>query len=586
MKNLYGGFYYENSSFKAVANLLQNMSSSKYMVGNVYGGIANVTIGKTNIAMEQFAGEYFDTKDIASAEKNYLYYTFNTLASMYSEEANNIYTALMKRFDIVNYDNMTKNKPSTDINTIFSELRNLTYSTQGMGEHFMQNTVLLAMLKSHRLYTDRFGVRRIGNFRNYTWDIEQKAMENILEAHPDLKTNYKHYLESIKYNVKEKLDIESGSKDYNRNFLWSIRDSSSKEGMELFKTLSNKYKNERNKLLNEAKKEFYKYDTIENLFELRDGKAELKEEKIKEFNDKGKNLIGDLETLISEFKSEVVAVNKKIHGVYDRLGAGGIENEWYGGLIMQFRKHIYPGIMKRFRRKGYHSEFRNSIEKGSYITLVEFLATEFTNFNKQVENKQTVTSNKILASTQVILEATLNTFTNAYINWGNLAEWEKDNMRRNLGDLFGALASMAIILLMYSKWDDDEIKESEFKSSVIYLADRLYSDSTMFTPFGLVSEAKTAWSSPFAAATGPSDLFTVMEFTTQMLFDPNYNPKYTRGMYAGRDKIDVLLRRQIPGIRNYDRIKYITKQNKYYKVGESNIGINIAKTIGEDIHDN
>lgn len=578
--------YYENSSFKAVANLLQNMSSSKYMVGNVYGGIANVTIGKTNIAMEQFAGEYFDTKDIALAEKNYLCYTFNTLASMYSEEANNIYTALMKRFDIVNYDNMTKNKPATDINTIFSELRNFTYSTQGMGEHFMQNTVLLAMLKSHRLYTDRFGVRRIGNFRNYTWDIEQKAMENILEAYPDLKTNYKHYLESIKYNVKEKLDIESGSKDYNRNFLWSIRDSSSKEGMELFKTLSNKYKNERNKLLNEAKKEFYKYDTIEDLFELRDGKAELKEEKIKEFNDKGKNLIGDLETLISEFKSEVVAVNKKIHGVYDRLGAGGIENKWYGGLIMQFRKHIYPGIMKRFRRKGYHSEFRNSIEKGSYITLVEFLATEFTNFNKQVENKQTVTSNKILASTQVILEATLNTFTNACINWGNLAEWEKDNMRRNLGDLFGALASMAIILVMYSKWDDDEIKESEFKSSVIYLADRLYSDSTMFTPFGLVSEAKTAWSSPFAAATGPSDLFSIMEFTTQMLFDPNYNPEYTRGMYAGRNKIDVLLRRQIPGIRNYDRIKYITKQNKYYKVGESNIGINIAKTVGENIHDN
>ena len=578
--------YYENSSLKAVANLLQNMSSSKYMVGNVYGGIANVTIGKTNIAMEQFAGEYFDTKDIMLAEKNYLSYTFNTLASMYSEEANNIYTALMKRFDIVNYDNMTKNKPATDINTIFSELRNFTYSTQGMGEHFMQNTVLLAMLKSHRLYTDRFGVRRIGNFRDYTWDIEQKAMENILEAYPDLKTNYKHYLESIKYNVKEKLDIESGSKDYNRNFLWSIRDSSSKEGMELFKTLSNKYKNERNKLLNEAKKEFYKYDTIEDLFELRDGKAELKEEKIKEFNDKGKNLIGDLETLISEFKSKVVAVNKKIHGVYDRLGAGGIENKWYGGLMMQFRKHIYPGFMKRYRRKGYHSEFRNSIEKGSDFALAEFLATEFTNFNKQVENKQTVTSNKILASTQVILEATLNTFTNACINWGNLAEWEKDNMRRNLGDLFGALASMAIILLMYSKWDDDEIKESEFKSSVIYLADRLYSDSTMFTPFGLVSEAKTAWSSPFAAATGPSDLFKVMELTTQMLFDPNYNPEYTRGIYAGRNKIDVLLRRQIPGIRNYDRIRFITKQNKYYKVGESNIGINIAKTVGENIHDN
>ena len=42
-----------------------------------------------------------------------------------------------------------------------------------------------------------------------------------------------------------------------------------------------------------------------------------------------------------------------------------------------------------------------------------------------------------------------------------------------------------------------------------------------------------------------------------------------------------LFRRNLPAIRPWDRIQLITKNNKYYKVGESQIGINIAKNFGE-----
>ena len=41
----------------------------------------------------------------------------------------------------------------------------------------------------------------------------------------------------------------------------------------------------------------------------------------------------------------------------------------------------------------------------------------------------------------------------------------------------------------------------------------------------------------------------------------------------------------MPGIRPLDRIRFITKNNKYYKVGESQIGVNIAKNFGESLHE-
>jgi hypothetical protein len=148
------------------------------------------------------------------------------------------------------------------------------------------------------------------------------------------------------------------------------------------------------------------------------------------------------------------------------------------------------------------------------------------------------------------------------------------------------LIAALVVMALYGLNDEDDIKDDTFKASLLYLADRLYSDATMYSPIGLVTEAKTAWSSPIASANGPADLFKAMTLITQSLFNPDYNPEYQTGQYAGRNKIEVLIRRNIPGVRPYDRIQFITRNNKYYKIGESQIGINIAKNIGESIRDN
>lgn len=578
--------YHENNTPRAIANFLQNLTSAKYMVFNLYGGVANITTGKVNIAAEEFANEYFGFSEFAAAEKQYLMNSVGMIASMYSNKAPTLTAAFIKQFNVVEFDQILQfGAGSANLDESLRRVRNWMYSFQSVGEHYMQNSVLLAMLKSNRLYTDKNGVQRIGDFKDYTWNIEREAMEQVLKDNEILLTNYRTYVEGLKDAIELKYEISTNKKDLNRSFLYSLRDNINPETQALYRKTAEAYHKKREELMKDAKEQFMINPTVESLYEFKNGEAVLKKSVIDNFNAKGKNPIGDLEHLIAGFKRKIEAVNKKIHGVYDKDGAAQIESRWWGSLVMQYHKHLYNGIFKRWRKKGFYSEFRGSRERGSYITFMNFLSTEFTNFKERAKNKEENGTNIALASIQVAMESVLNTLTNVVFNWNNLSNWEKSNIRRNLGDISGVLVAALVVMALYGLFDDDDIRDDTFKASLLYLADRLYSDSSMYSPIGLVTEYKTAWSSPIASANGPSDLLKAMLMIPQALFDPDFNPEYQSGQYAGMNKFEVLFRRNLPAIRPWDRIQLITKNNKYYKVGESQIGINIAKNFGEMLNE-
>ncbi len=578
--------YHENNTPRAIANFLQNLTSAKYMVFNLYGGVANITTGKVNIAAEEFANEYFGFSEFAAAEKQYLMNSVGMIASMYSDKAPTLTAAFIKQFNVVEFDQILQfGAGSANLDESLRRVRNWMYSFQSVGEHYMQNSVLLAMLKSNRLYTDKNGVQRIGDFKDYTWNIEREAMEQVLKDNEILLTNYRTYVEGLKDAIELKYEISTNKKDLNRSFLYSLRDNINPETQALYRKTAEAYHKKREELMKDAKEQFIINPTVESLYEFKNGEAVLKKSVIDNFNAKGKNPIGDLEHLIAGFKRKIEAVNKKIHGVYDKDGAAQIESRWWGSLVMQYHKHLYNGIFKRWRKKGFYSEFRGSRERGSYITIMDFLGTEFTNFKKRSKNKQENGTNIALASIQVAMESAINSLTNIAFNWNNLSNFEKSNIKRNLGDISGVLVAALVVMALYGLFDDDDIRDDTFKASLLYLADRLYSDSSMYSPIGLVTEYKTAWSSPIASANGPSDLLKAMLMIPQALFDPDFNPEYQSGQYAGMNKFEVLFRRNLPAIRPWDRIQLITKNNKYYKVGESQIGINIAKNFGEMLNE-
>lgn len=554
----------KDSKMAKYADLLQNMTSAKYMILNITGGVANVFTGLSNIYAEVFAKEYFDSGDWNKAQAQYFANSLSMISDMYSDTSSNLTVAITKLFNVVDFDAFTERRPNENATEYVRRVRDGLYALQSGGEHYMQNAALLACLKSHRVFKDFDGTVRAGSFANYTWKTEYNTMINLLTAEDDsLRIKYFSFIDSIQHNLEELRAYGSFAKDFNEEFLRDIGD----------KKLIKKYIAARDKALVEAKKEFKILPTVESQFELKDGRARIKE---------GSELTKEK---FAELQQKVISINKKIHGVYDKDGAARIEREWWGGLVMQYHKHIYPGIMKRWRVKGYYNELRSSIEKGSYISLANFLGTEFNNFKSKVNNKvESDNSNKALASIQVALKSTIDTIINLKMNWELMPPWERNNVRRTFGDLLGIGSAFLMAIAIHVMTDDDELKEDNGLSTLLYLADRLNSESSMYTPWGLISEASTLWSSPIAGTNAPEDLLKAFGIAINYLFDDDYNINYSTGLYNKENRLWVLLRRNIPAYRVYDRINHMSRNNQYYRINDNALNIKTAKNIADSIN--
>lgn len=552
----------KNSPYSKYADLMQNITSAKYMIFNVTGGVSNIATGMTNIFGEIFAREYFDGATYAKANRQYIANSLAMLADMYKPTTKNKTVAIIKLFDVVDFDSFTERRPNETATEYVRKVRDSLYSMQTGGEHYMQNTVLLAMLKSHRIFKDTDGKTRVGNLSNYIWNKEMETMMSLLRNKGDMLLRYKGFIASIKQDKNEIQKYDSFSKDFNEEFLREVGD----------KKLIKEYIKARTTAIKQAEEEFKQFATVEDQFILEDGIAVIKPDS---------EMTG---LMFGELKDRVQRVNKKIHGVYDKIGAAKIEAEWWGGLVMQYHKHIYPGIMKRFRIKGYYNEARGTIERGSYVTLANFLSTEFRDIGKRIKNRKENGENIALASIQEVMKAAIDTVLNIGLNYRMMPLWEQNNMRRCLGDLLGVTSALLAAVAIYGLTDDDELEESEFLATLIYFADRLNSESQMYTPWGLYSEASTLWSSPIAAQNGPKDLIKGLIILTNALYDEEFSMEYSTGLYKGQNKLAVLAYRNTPIYRVYQRLSTMTKNNSYYRINESSLDIKFAKSIADAIN--
>ena len=287
------------------------------------------------------------------------------------------------------------------------------------------------------------------------------------------------------------------------------------------------------------------------------------------------------EDMFINLRKKVIGVNKYIHGVYDKIGAARIEFNWWGGLVMQYHKHLYPGIMKRFRTRGYYDEQTKTINVGSYVAVGRLLSKEFVGLFDKTSGEE----RDVLSSIHAVAKALLDTALNIKTNWNLMPEWERRAARRALGDLYGIISSMLMAIGIYAMTDDDDEENSELVATAIYLADRLLSESQLYTPWGLVSETSTLMSSPIAATNSIEDLFKGLGFLGQWMFDEDFDPNYKTGLYAGQNKGIVLIKRNIPAYRVYERLSTMTKNNNYYRINEKALNLRLAKNIADVVNE-
>lgn len=562
------------------ASMLQSFTSAKFMMLNFTGAIGNITIGESAIAGEYIAKEYFTPTGWLKGKNMWRQAVPSFIRGMANEDSTTLADALVKFMNIVDFDEVN-NRPTVhlDADTILNKIRDFMYSPNSMGEHFMQNGAMFSMFFDNRMVKvpDAESNGRLG-YEAMTWEqyknkFHEYAMKNIIGGNEELLNKY----ETFKKNI---LADDNKKKEY----IWNRRDINTEfANIYLTKEQKKQFIAERKKLEKEAKVKFEELPTVMDQLDLKDGRLAFKNGSIlAELQAKSQDKeVGDGYMFLGYMKGKVISVNKKIHGVYDKLGAAQLEKQWWGSLAMQYHKHIYPGVMKHYRRKGYFNEERGTKEVGCAPALFDFLTTPIRQlrYEKEMSDGQV----EALESLQVLLKGYAEFAMNLQTNWQLMPKWQRASIERAAGDVVGALGGVCTALAVRCIWDDDDLKNSLWGNLMLYEADDLTTQSMMYNMLFLPQQFDQLWSSPIAGVTAGKDIMAACNNIASYIMDDDYDPNYTSGRYAGQNKILVKLGRQIPIYRSLNNLATLDKANSYYKTGDNLLTLINVKDWANDI---
>lgn len=577
---VYDQYKIPQNKLTRTASMLQSFTSAKFMMLNITGGIGNITVGESAIAGEYIAKEYFTPTGWLKGKNMWRHAIPSFIRGMANEDSTTLADALVKFMNIVDFDEVN-NRPTVhlDADTVLNKIRDFMYSPNSMGEHFMQNGAMFSMFFDNRMVKvpDAESNGRLG-YEAMTWEqyknkFHEYAMRNIIGGNEELLNKYETFKKDILADDNKK-----------KEYVWNRRDINTEfANLYLTKEQKKQFITERKKLEKEAKVKFEELPTVMDQVDLKDGRLAFKEGSIlAELQAKSKDKeVGDGYMFLGYMKGKVISVNKKIHGVYDKLGAAQLEKQWWGSLAMQYHKHIYPGVMKHYRRKGYFNEERGTKEIGCAPALFDFLTTPIRKlrYEKEMSDGQV----EVLESLQVLLKGYAEFAINLQTNWQLMPKWQRASIERAAGDVVGALGGICTALAVRCIWDDDDLKNSLWGNLMLYEADELTTQSMMYNMLFLPQQFDQLWSSPIAGVTAGKDIMAACNNIAAYVMDDDYDPNYTSGRYAGQNKIIVKLGRQIPIYRSINNLATLDKANSYYKTGDNLLTLINIKDWANDI---
>lgn len=577
---VYDQYKIPQNKLTRTASMLQSFTSAKFMMLNITGGIGNITVGESAIAGEYIAKEYFTPTGWLKGKNMWRQAIPSFIRGMANEDSTTLADALVKFMNVVDFDEVN-NRPTVnlDADTVLNKIRDFMYSPNSMGEHFMQNGAMFSMFFDNRMVKvpEAESNGRLG-YEAMTWEqyknkFHEYAMKNIIGSNDELLNKYEEFKKNILADDNKK-----------KEYVWNRRDINTEfANLYLTKEQKKQFIAERKKLEKEAKVKFEELPTIMDQVDLKDGRLAFKEGSIlAELQAKSKDKeVGDGYMFLGYMKGKVISVNKKIHGVYDKLGAAQLEKQWWGSLAMQYHKHIYPGVMKHYRRKGYFNEERGTKEVGCAPALFDFLTTPIRQlrYEKEMSDGQVET----LESLQVLLKGYAEFAMNLQTNWQLMPKWQRASIERAAGDVVGALGGICTALAVRCIWDDDDLKNSLWGNLMLYEADDLTTQSMMYNMLFLPQQFDQLWSSPIAGVTAGKDIMAACNNIAAYVMDDDYDPNYSSGRYAGQNKILVKLGRQIPIYRSLNNLATLDKANSYYKTGDNLLTLINVKDWANDI---
>jgi hypothetical protein len=182
------------------------------------------------------------------------------------------------------------------------------------------------------------------------------------------------------------------------------------------------------------------------------------------------------------FQDRLHALNKKMHGVYNSFDKGTIQRQSVGRLALMYRKHMYPGFMRRFQRVRFDEELGSEVE-GYYRTFWQVFVRDLITYKRDI-GKQ----------------------------WSTYTPHQKANIRRNLTEISIILSLMTVIILLSLMTDDDEeMKDNYAYNFILYEAIRMKTETSQYISF------KDAWRTVKSPSAALSTLSRLIKFTGQIM---------------------------------------------------------------------
>lgn len=499
-----------------VANVLQNYTSFGALGFNAIAGVNNYVYGKLQMWTEGYGNQFVSKTSLLKARKEYAKNMMNFIADMKTEKSRSLASALIKKFDIMVSHKEVALDDGSKVSSVFHKFmmfNNFAYMFNHIGEHAMQNEMLLGMMIEHRIIDGK-----IVKFEDY------------------LEDEYK------------KKGLEINSKDNDAHDILKQRE-------ELAKDLKTKF--------DEATSLYDAYELAE--YEEKDGKLII----TKRGSTSGFPVIKEGveidENEIADFRRKVLGVNQYLHGIYNKEDMNVIQHYALGRLASQFRKWMRPGWNRRFGSKfgkTFWNERRNMYDEGMYITTWNFLTNPIMNNVKNWKEDESMTA---LTAMKNIISDYKDFMTNVKVHWHSLNNTQRANVKRTFAEMSMLLGMICLgMILKGMRGDDDEKKHSRFWNWLGYQQSRSVLELSAYTPVGWFNESKQLIQNPAPIFTSFENILKLTYNVLQYPFVDEDKTVYKGGQYNGRNKIGVHAMKLVPGLNQAQRLYMLNQQSKAY----------------------
>jgi hypothetical protein len=229
----------------------------------------------------------------------------------------------------------------------------------------------------------------------------------------------------------------------------------------------------------------------------------------------------------------------RIHGNYSNINKTMFEKEWWGQLIMQFHKWVWPNFKARFQIGKYDENLGGGMDiEGRYRTLWGFVT--------KLHSLADVTNGDA---------------------WNRLTKHQKSNMKKNLGDAMILAVLFATAHVLKSIADGIPDDDPNLKRWVHWLQmqnDRSFAEVGLFVfPFGL-SESYKLMKNPVAGAGSIRQFAELLQASYQYPFMDDEHRYYQRGPFKGQSHVAKNLQDVIPIVKEEARIRALITTNTFF----------------------